>query len=68
MITSEMIARINELARKQRENILTAEERAEQATLRKKYIDNIKAQVKSHLETIKPVHAEDCDCGCHHHS
>lgn len=66
MITSEMIARINELAHKQREHILTEEERTEQAILRRKYIDGIKDQVRNQLKNVH-VHDDHCDCGCHNH-
>lgn len=71
MITPEVIARINELGRKQKADGLTEAERAEQATLRRMYIDNIKAQVKHHLDGVKPQppspsHSDDCGCGCHH--
>ncbi len=69
MITSEDITRINELARKSRDGGLTAEELTEQTMLRRRYIDYIKAQVKSQLDMIKIVddsHPHDCSCGCHH--
>lgn len=66
MITPEVIARINELARKQREGGLTAAEKEEQAGLRRLYIDHIKGQVKEALDaTVKHAHHEGCDCGCH---
>lgn len=67
MITSEMITRINELARKQRETGLTEEERIEQAALRRKYIDGIKEQVRNQLKNVTPVHDDHCNCGCHNH-
>ena len=67
MITPETIARINELARKQRAGALTEAEKEEQAKLRRLYIDHIKGQVKAALdEAVKHTHAEDCGCGCHH--
>jgi uncharacterized protein YnzC (UPF0291/DUF896 family) len=67
MITPEIISMINELARKQKEGSLTEEEKAEQATLRRLYIDNIKNQVKVHLDAQKEAtHSNDCSCGCHH--
>lgn len=67
MITPEIIARINELARKQKGGALTEAEKDEQAKLRRLYIDHIKGQVKAALdETAKPSHVEDCGCGCHH--
>ncbi len=66
MITPEIISRINELAKKQREGTLTEEECQEQARLRRMYIDNIKNQVKTHLDAAKEhTHSADCDCGCH---
>ncbi|BBB92659.1 MAG TPA: DUF896 domain-containing protein [Methylomusa anaerophila] len=66
MITPEVIARINELARKSRESCLTEEERTEQSHLRRLYIDHIKAQVKASLDCIEiqDQHSPDCDCGC----
>ena len=69
MITQEMIARINELARKQREGSLTDAESAEQAQLRRVYVDVIKARVKEQLGTVKPdeKHHHGCSCGCHKH-
>lgn len=67
MITAEIIARINELAKKQRAGALSATEKDEQARLRRLYIDNIKEQVKTVLDaSIEHQHDEDCDCGCHH--
>ena len=42
-MTPEMIDRINQLAKKQRTDGLTVEETAEQALLRRQYIDHIKA-------------------------
>ena len=66
MINPEMIARINELSQKQRSIGLTEEEKVEQAVLRRQYIDNIKAQVRSQIETAtttKP-HDESCSCDC----
>lgn len=66
MITPEMISRINELGRKQKGEGLTEEERAEQATLRRLYIDNIKNQVKVHFDSqTKHTDSADCSCGCH---
>jgi uncharacterized protein YnzC (UPF0291/DUF896 family) len=67
MITPELIARINELARKQRTAGLTDTEQAEQAALRRVYIDGIKSQVKAQLDAAqKNTHPCDCNCGCHH--
>ncbi len=67
MITPEIIARINELGRKQKAGTLTEEERVEQAKLRRLYIDNIKGQVKAHYDAQKTAtHSHDCSCGCDH--
>lgn len=66
MITPAVIARINELAKKSRENGLTDSERTEQADLRRRYIDHIKDQVKAQLDCVKVVdHDDHCQCGCH---
>ncbi len=66
MITPELIARINALAKKSRETSLTDDERAEQTELRRRYIENIRTQVKAQLDCIEIVdHDKNCDCGCH---
>lgn len=57
MITPELIQRINELAKKKREQTITAEELAEQAKLRRMYIDHFKEQVKQQLDCIEIVDA-----------
>lgn len=56
MITDEMIARINELAAKQKtDEGLTDEEKAEQKELRQQYLKAIRENVKSQLERIEFV-------------
>lgn len=50
MITQEQINRINELARKSKAEGLTEEEKAEQAVLRRAYIDAVKASLTSNLD------------------
>lgn len=56
MITEEKIERINELARKAKtEAGLTEEEKAEQQTLRREYIDSFKANLRTQLEQIEFV-------------
>ena len=56
MITDEMIARINELAAKQKtDEGLTDEEKAEQKELRQQYLKAIRKNVKSQLERIEFV-------------
>ena len=58
MITPELLARINELARKKRTVGLTAEELAEQKRLYKVYLAAIRGQVTSLLESIEIVDVE----------
>lgn len=51
MITDEKIERINALARKSRtEEGLTPEEKAEQAALRREYVDAVKQSLTAHLD------------------
>ena len=49
-MTEEKIKRINQLAKKSRETALTPEEQAEQAALRREYIDAMKASLKTQLD------------------
>lgn len=49
------IARINELAKKKKEEGLTPEEKIEQANLRKEYIEGYRRAVRHHIEGIKIV-------------
>ena len=50
------IDRINELARKSKTKAgLTEEEKAEQAVLRREYIDSVKASLVGHLENTTIV-------------
>ena len=58
MITPELLARINELARKKRTVGLTEEELAEQKELYKIYLAAILGQVTSLLESIEIVDVE----------
>lgn len=46
------IERINELARKKKASGLTAEETAEQASLRREYLDEYRANMKAVLDGI----------------
>lgn len=59
MITKEMIARINELARKKKATGLTESELKEQAKLRREYLDNIREQVIGMLDNIEVVDSPD---------
>ncbi len=49
-MTEEKIQRINFLAKKSREEGLTDDEKAEQATLRREYIDGFKRSLVGQLE------------------
>ena len=57
-MTPELLARINELARKKRTVGLTEEELAEQKELYKIYLAAIRGQVTSLLESIEIVDVE----------
>ena len=51
MITDEKVVRINELARKSRTaEGLTGEEKAEQAALRREYVEAVKQRLQGHLD------------------
>ena len=50
MNMNEVIARINELAKKAKESALTPEELAERDKLRRIYIDSVKANLVGQLE------------------
>ena len=57
-MTDEKIARINALAKKSRTpEGLTAEEKAEQASLRREYIDAMKGSLKKQLDNTVVVDA-----------
>ena len=58
MITPELLARINELARKKRTIGLTEEELTEQKELYKIYLAAIRGQVTSLLDSIEFVDVE----------
>ena len=55
MIDQKLIARINELAKKQKEVGLTEKEKEEQALLREEYLNLFRAGFKQRLESIKFV-------------
>jgi uncharacterized protein YnzC (UPF0291/DUF896 family) len=76
MVTKEQIARINELAKKQKESGLTEEEKKEQEKLRRLYIDSFKDNLRAQLKNIKIVSPEEYEkqnkksaheCGHDHH-
>jgi len=59
VITKDLIERINFLARKQRTDGLSEEEKTEQQKLRCIYIDCIKGRVKDALDRVKFVDEEE---------
>lgn len=52
MITQEMIDRINQLYHKSQSEGLTTQEKEEQATLRKAYIESIRTNMRANLDRI----------------
>ena len=54
-MTQEQIQRINELARKAKTEGLTEEEKAEQALLRREYIDGFKNSMRQTLDNTYVV-------------
>ncbi len=58
MITNEKIQRINELARKKKNQGLSEVELVEQQILRREYIDSVKANLKSQLNNIDVVNED----------
>ncbi len=64
MITPELIARINVLARKKRTTGLSVEETNEQKKLYRIYLDAIRGQVKQTLDRVEFVDSpvkDDCE-------
>lgn len=55
MITEEMIARINELARKSKSEGLNEAEKEEQQKLRRLYIESMKMNLRTQLDNIDVV-------------
>ena len=53
MTMDEKIKRINELYHLSQERALTEEEKAEQASLRRDYIDSVKNNLKAQLDNIE---------------
>lgn len=55
MVSKEKLVRINALAKKSREEGLTAEEKQEQAALREEYLENFRKSFRSQLDSIEIV-------------
>lgn len=53
MINKELLSRINALAKKQKTIGLTLEEKQEQDSLRKSYLEAIRGQVEQQLSQIR---------------
>ena len=66
MITRELVQKINYLARKERYEGLTVDEKEEQQKLRRQYIESIRRQVVDALESAGYARKHDsgCNCGC----
>ena len=58
MNMEERIARINALYHKSKTQGLTEAEKEEQATLRKEYVENVRANLKSNLNSITIQHED----------
>ena len=74
MITQELVDKINYLARKQKTEGLTPEEKAEQKKVREEYLSAIRKQVKQQLagaginekgKKHAHHHHHDEKCSCH---
>ncbi|RAI97956.1 uncharacterized protein YnzC (UPF0291/DUF896 family) [Paenibacillus pabuli] len=59
MDIDSLVARINELARKQKSTGLTEEELAERAKLREIYLNNIRSNFRQQLDSIEIVDDEN---------
>jgi len=59
MDIDQLIARINELSRKNKTSGLTSEEIAERDELRQRYLNNFKRNFKQQLDSIKYVEDEE---------
>ena len=59
MLKQSELDRINELAHKQKAEGLTPEEKAEQAVLRQKFLEDFRARFKQQLENIEIVDPDD---------
>lgn len=71
MITQELVNKINYLARKQKTEGLTPEEKEEQKKAREEYLEGIRKQVRDQLEGAginkkeDKHHHHNCNCGKH---
>ncbi|CAM4228620.1 DUF896 domain-containing protein [Lacicoccus alkaliphilus] len=61
MLEKRKLDRINELARKKKEAVLTSEEAAEQKELRQEYLKAFRQSFKSQVENTKVIDPEGSD-------
>jgi len=61
MISKKELERINELARKSKEEGLTKKEKSEQYTLRQAYLKEIRQSFKNQLHSVKVIDPEGTD-------
>ena len=59
MFDKKRLDRINELAKKNKEGILSADEIKEREILRKEYLENFRAHFTSRLDSVKVVSPEE---------
>lgn len=61
MFDQKKIDRINELAKKNKNEGLTEEEKQEREVLRQEYLANFRAHFRSRLDSVKVVSPEEYD-------
>ncbi|HLQ74070.1 MAG TPA: DUF896 domain-containing protein [Bacillota bacterium] len=61
MITEEKLARINELAKKQKADGLSVKEKNEQKKLREEYLQNFRKSFSSQIKSTKIIDPEGKD-------
>lgn len=54
-MTEEKIKRINELAKKHRDNTITEQEKAERAALHREYAEHMKNNLRAQLKNVRIV-------------
>ena len=59
MFDKKKLDRINELAKKNKEGIISADEITEREILRKEYLENFRAHFRSRLDSVKVVSPEE---------
>ncbi|HBF7899221.1 DUF896 domain-containing protein [Clostridioides difficile] len=59
MFDKKKLDRINELAKKNKEGILSVDEIKERDILRKEYLENFRAHFRSRLDSVKVVSPEE---------